>query len=260
MVPADVVTAWAITHPWPARTQVEQDLLLSQAICEIANHPYLGAELVFRGGTALHKLHMAAPYRYSEDLDYVRSTSSGIAPLTRALTEVGERLGYVVRTRISEHPKVYWRCTSASGTPLRIKVEVNTHETSPALTPLHIEHAVDTEWWSGSAAVRTFQPPELVATKVRALYQRSKGRDVFDLWLAIHGLGIDPDAIIDAFAPYRPGGWTPKLAEQNLRRKLADPTYGADLLQLVANPPADFAITDAAELLLDRLIRRVPPV
>lgn len=86
MIPADAITSWGVDHLWPTREQVEQDLLLSRAICAIASDPYLGDELVFRGGTALHKLHLNRPYRYSEDLDYVRSSATGIAPLTQALT------------------------------------------------------------------------------------------------------------------------------------------------------------------------------
>lgn len=84
MVPAGVVTAWAAAHPWPTSAQVEQDLLLSRAICAIADDPYLGEELVFRGGTALHKIHIERALRYSEDLDYVRSTSGGIVQLSRS--------------------------------------------------------------------------------------------------------------------------------------------------------------------------------
>ena len=105
MIPANAITAWGVDHPWPTREQVEQDLLLSQAICAIAEHEYLGTELVFRGGTALHKLHLDHPYRYSEDLDYVRSSASGIGPLTRALCDLGVDLGYTVNTRVSQHPK-----------------------------------------------------------------------------------------------------------------------------------------------------------
>ena len=61
MIPYDAITEWATERPWPTRDQVEQDLLLSRAICEIANHPYLKDELVFRGGTAFHKLHLDTP-------------------------------------------------------------------------------------------------------------------------------------------------------------------------------------------------------
>lgn len=42
MVPAGLVTAWAVTHPWPTSVQVEQDLLLSRAICAIAADPLSG--------------------------------------------------------------------------------------------------------------------------------------------------------------------------------------------------------------------------
>ena len=77
MIPAGAVTAWIADHPWPTREQVEQDLLLSRAICSIAGDPYLSRELVFRGGTALHKLHLAKPLRYSEVLDYVRTSATG---------------------------------------------------------------------------------------------------------------------------------------------------------------------------------------
>lgn len=93
MIPANAITAWGVSHTWPIREQVEQDLLLSQAICVIASDDYLHGELVFRGGTALHKLHLDRPYRYSEDLDYVRSSASGIGPLTKALSRPRHRTG-----------------------------------------------------------------------------------------------------------------------------------------------------------------------
>ena len=59
--------------------------MLSRLIVEIAQHELLGGELAFRGGTCLHKLHLPEPLRYSEDLDYVRRTHSGIKPYLTAL-------------------------------------------------------------------------------------------------------------------------------------------------------------------------------
>jgi len=128
MIPAAHVIAWSVDHPWPDQAQVEQDLLLSRAICAIAAHPYLGSELVFRGGTAFHKLHLPRPLRYSEDLDYVRTTATGIGPLLDALREVGQTLGFKVNTQIGAHPKAVWRAATDDGVPLRIKVEINTHD------------------------------------------------------------------------------------------------------------------------------------
>ncbi|TFD75443.1 nucleotidyl transferase AbiEii/AbiGii toxin family protein [Cryobacterium sp. Sr8] len=257
MIPANVITAWGVDHPWPTREQVEQDLLLSRAICAIADDDYLGRELIFRGGTALHKLHLPRPYRYSEDLDYVRASAGGIAPLTQALTRLGEQLGFEVRTRVSEHPKVYWRTTAESGIPLRLKIEVNTHERSPALPIIQREHQVASAWWRGSALVPTFQPAELVATKIRALYQRSKGRDLFDLWLALDHLRLDPSEILGAFGPYRPDGLTSAKAQENLRQKLDTASFRHDLDPLVVAWPTGYEIDTAAELVSTALLNRL---
>jgi predicted nucleotidyltransferase component of viral defense system len=84
---------WASKAPWTQPIQIEQDLILSRLIVEIAQHDLLGGELTFRGGTCLHKLHLPEQLRYSEDLDYVRRTHSGIKPYLTALREVAEGAG-----------------------------------------------------------------------------------------------------------------------------------------------------------------------
>jgi predicted nucleotidyltransferase component of viral defense system len=72
---------WTSQAPWPQQAQIGQDLVLSRLIVEIARHDLLGGELTFRGGTCLHKLHLSKQLRFSEDLDYVRRTHSGISPI-----------------------------------------------------------------------------------------------------------------------------------------------------------------------------------
>ncbi len=257
MVPSGVVTAWSTDHPWPTNRQVEQDLLLSRAICAIADDPYLGGELVFRGGTAFHKLHLDQARRYSEDLDYVRKSAGGIKDLTRALTALGKALDFDVRTKISAHPKVYWRTTSSHGEVIRIKIEINTHERSPVLPHQHVRHRIESDWWTGEAEVLTFQTAELIATKIRALYQRSKGRDLFDLWLALVDLEVRADDILAAFDPYRPEGLTAARAVANLRTKLADRAFRADVEPLLLRAPVDYDTEIAAEFVIDALLTQI---
>lgn len=257
MIPAAAITAWSVSAPWPTRAQVEQDLLLSRLIVELASDPYLRDELIFRGGTCLHKLRLAVPRRYSEDLDYVRASAGGIQPLTQAVTKVGESLGFEVRTQMSAQPKVYLRTTATSGERLRIKVEVNTYERTPALPLASVTYDVQSPWFAGAADVQTFVPAELMATKIRALYQRKKGRDLFDLWLALTELKLGGDAIVTAFSSYRPHGLTARLAIQNLQRKLEDADFRDDLIPLVSTWPTDYDIDQAAELVIVELLERL---
>jgi predicted nucleotidyltransferase component of viral defense system len=163
-------------------------------------------------------------------------------------------LGFDVRSKITEHPKIYWRAISHAETPLRIKVEVNTHERSPALPLVSQSFQVESPWWTGQAEVRTFQLAELIATKIRALYQRSKGRDLFDLWLALTTTELNPDDVLAAFGPYRPAGHTSQAAIANLRAKLATPDFRHDLDELTAQPPALYDPDQAAALVTASLL------
>ena len=81
MIPAAHITHWAAGAPWPTRQQIEQDLILSRLIIEFACPPLLGEALAFRGGTCLHKLHLPTALRYSEDLDYVRTTAGPVGDI-----------------------------------------------------------------------------------------------------------------------------------------------------------------------------------
>lgn len=258
MIPRAALAAWGRSVGWATDEQVEQDLLLSRLIVEIANDPYLGKELVFRGGTCLHKLHADAPYRYSEDLDYVRRSAGGIRDLTRATTAIAERLGMDVRTQIGRHPKIYLRAPFESGAgPMRIKVEVNTFERSPARDLVRVPFSVESPWYTGAADVLTFCLAELLSTKIRALFQRSKGRDLFDLWLALARLGVMPADLVDCFGPYRPDGYTRARAEQNLRAKLPTLAFRNDLRPLVATWPEGYDIDVAAELVITEVLARL---
>jgi predicted nucleotidyltransferase component of viral defense system len=258
MIPGPAIVEWGRGIRWPTGDQIEQDLLLSRLIVEIANDSYLGEELVFRGGTCLHKLRLASPYRYSEDLDYVRRSGGGIAEITRSLTSIGSRLGLEVRTKIGQHPKVFFRAPFESGeVVMKVKVEMNTFERSPARPYERVHYSVRSSWFRGDADVATFALPELVATKIRALFQRSKGRDLFDLWLALTLLEVDPEDLLTCFDPYRPDGMTAVRAEQNLRLKLAEANFRADLIPLVNAWPADYEIDAAAELVIASLLSKL---
>ncbi len=80
MIPRDYITEWRTEVPWVQDFQVEQDLVISRALVDIFSHPLLSQALAFRGGTALYKLHLRPPARYSEDIDLVQINAE---PITR---------------------------------------------------------------------------------------------------------------------------------------------------------------------------------
>lgn len=64
---------------------------------------------------------------------------------------------------------------------LMVEIANNIAETTPFKAPTTIDHAVASRWWNGEAPIPTFVLDEMMSTKLRALYQRRKGRDLFDL-------------------------------------------------------------------------------
>lgn len=240
---------WSTVVPWTRDDQVEQDLVLSRLIVEFARHPLLGDELVFRGGTCFHKLWFERPWRYSEDLDYVRRSGGGVGDIFDAIRTVATNIGFEkITTQIGQHPKVKLRSTLVNGAALQVKVEMNTFERSPARATVTRPLSVASPWFTGEADVPTFAIEELTATKIRALFQRRKGRDLFDLWLAVEHGGASIDDIVECFDPYRPDGWTVDRALDNLDEKLALEDFTRDLDQLVSAGPEGYSIEAAANV------------
>jgi predicted nucleotidyltransferase component of viral defense system len=258
--------AWRSQAPWPNQVQVEQDLLLSRLMIEIARDETLGPELAMRGGTCLNKLHLPAALRYSEDLDYVRLTHTGIKPYTQALSKIADQVDLTVssRQRSGQMVHVYLDGQPTEGIGrIRIKIEMNIAETASFLPRTTIRHAVQTSWWSGETDIPTFQPSELLATKLRALYQRSKGRDLFDLWLGLTTLKADPEQIVAGLHHYmRSATFSFPELHNNLAAKLATTSFRRDLDALTTNLPAGYDPDTAANLVMRELgsrLRNAPP-
>lgn len=263
MIPRDYITAWRAQAPWVQDFQVEQDLIISRALVEIFSHPVLARGLAFRGGTALYKLHLKPAARYSEDIDLVQTSAEPAGPIMGALREVLDpRIG-APRWKQTEGNIVFsWRFQSEDTPPipLRLKVEINTREHLCVYGLTRVPFAVESRWFNGSTEITTYALDELLGTKLRALYQRKKGRDLFDLALALASAAANPIRIIAAFSRYMDHGGhhvTRALFEQNLEAKLRDPQFAADIGPLLATDHK-WSMEDAAHVVSSRLIAALP--
>ena len=198
MVEQSYIEEWRTAHPW-SNPQVEQDLVISRAIVEIFSDDLLRKSLVFRGGTALHKVYITPQARYSEDIDLVQIKSEPINPV---LKRIGEKLSFlgtkrVVKQRIHNNTVIYRFDTEIQPVVnTRLKIEINTREHLNVLGVQEIPYKVENGWFSGECKVTGFAVEELLGSKLKALYGRKKGRDLFDLYWAFTHLDIDVEKLL----------------------------------------------------------------
>lgn len=257
------MTAWRARAPWPTDAQVEQDLVLSRAIVELFGNERVAEAMTFRGGTALHKLFLAVPGRYSEDIDLVQVAAGPIGPVIDGIRSTLDGwLGEPVRKRGRGCVTLLYRfeTTAKPVQAMRLKIEINTREHFTVLGPHRRRLAVDNGWFAGAVDVRTYQVEEILGTKLRALYQRKKGRDLYDLWLGLSKLDPDTSRVIECFSRYlEHGGASVSRAEfeANLTAKIGSKPFCTDMRPLLPSN-AIFDVTDAANSVREHLIAKLP--
>jgi len=239
MIPRADVTAWRQAAPWPTDAQVEQDLIICRALVELFSHRHVAEQLVFRGGTALHKLLLPAPGRYSEDIDLVQRAPGPIGPILDAIREALDPwLGEPSRKQAMDGATLLYRFESSGlpVQPMRLKIEINTREHGSVHGLVRRRLRVASRWFAGSAEIVTYRDVEILGTKLRALYQRKKGRDLFDLWQALTQLVFDDQAVVDVFHAYlqRDGQRVSRgQFERNLARKVSALEFHGDVVPLL---------------------------
>jgi predicted nucleotidyltransferase component of viral defense system len=232
-------------------------------LVDLFAQPALAGAIAFRGGTALHKLALPRPGRDSEDIDLVQRAPGPIGPVLDGVrAALDSWLGAPGRKQIEDGATLVYRFASA-GLPvqsMRLKVEINTREHGNRLPMRERLFEVRNPWFSGSAVVAMYATEELLGTKLRALYQRKKGRDLFDLWQALSQLPVDDLRVVDLFADYlrrENQRVTRAQFERNLAQKERMPDFLGDILPLLPNDVV-YDPVEALALVRDRLITRLP--
>jgi predicted nucleotidyltransferase component of viral defense system len=240
MIPKPHIAEWQNHAPWKEFYQVEQDLIISRTLVELFSDDYLKENIAFRGGTALHKLYLNPAPRYSEDIDLVQVRPGPIKPIMQKIGEVVAFFEESRKTQVKGHgAKALYRFTSEyEEIRMRLKLEINCKEHFNVLDWVDFPFEVKSEWFTGKAEIKTYSINELLGTKLRALYQRSKGRDLFDLDYARLNKEINIDEIIQCFKEYTQfatGNRPPSKKEflMNIEEKENDPNFTGDMEALL---------------------------
>jgi predicted nucleotidyltransferase component of viral defense system len=261
MIPLEFIESWRTQVKWQELDLIEHDLIISKALINLYSEPTLKNELVFRGGTALNKLFINPPSRYSEDLDFVYTKSEPIGDTLDAIRAcLDPWLGEPKRQIDRFGAKLLYRYSSEKNLPMKLKIEINTTEKVGFLGLLGKQFSVKSEWFNGSCTIPTYQLEELMATKLRALFQRRKGRDLFDIAHIFGNSMADKELTISLFQKYiQREGKTVTGAQfhKNMLEKRAYEGFRTDM-HILLPESALWNFDEAFDYVLNNVIAKIP--
>jgi hypothetical protein len=169
----------------------------------------------------------------------VQIEPGGIGPtIDKIQALLGDSLGKARRNQSEGTVTLIYRMES-EGSPvisMRMKVEINTREHFAVDGFRKIPFSVDSRWFQGSCEVTTYTLDEFLGTKMRALYQRRKGRDLIDLWLGLTEGNASAEHVVDIFRRYMDfegNAADSRIYEKNLRDKMKHPGFASDIESLL---------------------------
>ncbi len=196
---------------------VEKDYVLGWMLAGISNHPRTRDAWLFKGGTCLKKCYFET-YRFSEDLDFtlLDATHLDKAFLRATFTEIaqwiydesGIELPDTVRTfelypnprgKTSAQGRVGYRGPmQRQGDPPRIRLDLTDDERVIRGGERRTVHHPYSDAPEGGIQVLSYCFEEVFAEKFRALAERERPRDLYDvIHLHRHDTGADRAAVLE---------------------------------------------------------------
>jgi predicted nucleotidyltransferase component of viral defense system len=230
----------------------ELDYRLVKVLEALYRDDFLPERLCMKGGTAINKLYLGETSRLSVDLDF-----NHVGPKEEVLKErrdVRERIvelltkqddSYVIHSeRRYEQTRIKVRYKTVAGPIRSFKIEISHVERFPIVSL--VKKQVKTP--DGLADVITYTLEELTATKLRALLERFKGRDIYDLYF-ISQLKPDPTVTRKMFLYYFYRArkvFNPKVHYKNLTKRYESGNYTDDVSAFI-KPTVTFDLAKAAK-------------
>ena len=263
MISRRYIEEWKTYAPWPENAQVEQDLIIERALIEIFSDELLKENLAFRGGTALHKIYLKPQARYSEDIDLVQTVEGPIKPLLVRLRERLEFLGTKRKVDQSLHNNTIIYPFESEIEPvikMKLKIEINTREHFTVLGLKEVNLQVLNGWFSKGCNIPSYELEELLGTKLRALYQRSKSRDLFDLYWAYQHHPVNTEKLLNCYRAYMDFDVehppTQKVFIDNMEEKMKDKNFTGDIT-VILRPGVEYDNEEAYKFVKEHVLLNI---
>lgn len=208
MISREELTRIATRNGFPLQV-MEKDYALTWALKAIYSNPRLFNYLVFKGGTCLSKVY-AEKYRLSEDLDFSTYDVAKLSneelkqELTKAFTvanQIGAPNLEILEKDMVENPgmiNLQIRYIGPLNQPDKLKIDISLREYILFEAKQHISKETkysDIEPFT----IHCYDLIEILLEKLRAIIQRGKTRDYYDVWQIMTRTDLRKQAPFDLF-------------------------------------------------------------
>ncbi len=190
---------------------IEKDFVLGWVLWGICNHKNTKEKWVFKGGTCIKKCYIET-YRFSEDLDFTVKTKESISEdqlpptITEILSKVANESGIDFSIMEPKYKRsangmytqvrLYYRGPLNARNPGSIILDLSASE-QIATTPIFktISHPFKDEL-PGKKEIQSYSFEEIFAEKIRAMGERCRPRDLYDIINLFHNNIFDKPVLI----------------------------------------------------------------
>lgn len=181
MILEQYITEWSQQASWRSSKFIEQNLIVCNALVPIYSDTILVEHLVFRSCTALSRLSLKPQLKYSEDIDLVQVKAN---PIKKAISHLRNALAWLGKVMAKQKRHNNTLVSKVQPTDMDAE-EINCKEYFSVFRKVRVPFAVNSSWFKDTCEVLTYKLSELAGTKLKAVYQPKKGRELFDLWKTI---------------------------------------------------------------------------
>lgn len=249
-----------LVNEWGLRESIiEKDYVIGWILWGIGTDPELSACWAFKGGTSLKKCYIET-WRFSEDLDFTVIPGGLYKPedieplIKRILERVYDESGidFSIKPSIFKYAdkylytegSIYYRGPRNARTPARIKLDISGVEKIARPTILRdISHPYS-DSLPAPAQVRCYAFEEIFAEKLRAMGERGRPRDLYDIVLLFRHRDFQDE---------------PKLIKSILEKKCEFKSVSMPTLESIWNASTKGELISEWENMLGHQLQALPP-
>jgi len=252
VIPSEEIKEQARRNGVPEST-VERDYAQGWLLAHVSTH----LNMALKGGTGIRKVYLG-DYRFSDDLDFTLlddytpdDIESRVKNAIRAAkTESGIDFAEAVKLTEADNgyqALTYFRLLRRTGSPLHIKLDLTLRDKEIILLPLEARTIIHPYSDALKAKALSYSLEEVFAEKIRSLFERTRPRDLYDVW-RLSGHKLDVSRIIPDKLAFK--GVSIDLDNLRARNEAYQKAWKSSLKHQLKDLPAFNAVLQEALILL----------